>query len=190
MTNAEAISQRMAEFEARADREGMSPARRDLEMRKVAWGKSYPGIDFMLAHGRDYKIGPDSFALPRGPMKQCFMNATHLALDDPDMTYVEGKVFCHGIGIDHAWCVDDEGFVHDPTIPDNSDGHISNYFGVPFNTAYLRKAIFWNKVYGLLDAWSAPKTAPKLYELGLEAGQRWLIDQPLKPPRKKRKVSE
>jgi len=178
----EALAKQIGELEA-AD---MSPARRDLAIKMLMW-KGHIPTQFLVDHGVDYKIGPDSFALPRGEIKQCYMNATHLALDDPDLTYVEGKVFCHGIGIDHAWCVDDEGFVHDPTIQDNDDGHISDYIGVPFNTAYLRKALVWNKYYGLLDYFTANKTAPKLYELGPVEGQRWLIDQPLKPPRKKRK---
>jgi hypothetical protein len=119
------------------------------------------------------------------------MNAAHLALSNPDMSYVEGKITIHGIPIEHAWCVGDDGIVVDPTIVPDADGtasrRVNDYFGIAFNTAYLRKAMLWNKVYGLLDYFAAHKTMPKLVELGLDAGQRWLIDQPLKPPRKKRK---
>ena len=95
------------------------------------------------------------------------------------MKYVEGKIACYGIPIDHAWCVDENGFVVDPTIRDNSDGHISNYFGVKFYTVYLAAAISLNDSYGLLDYFYAKRTAPKLYELGLENGQRWLVGLPL-----------
>jgi hypothetical protein len=178
-----AIQERINALEAD---ESLSPARKDLMMR-AAMMKGHLPTEFMLAHGRDYKIGPDSFKLPRGEQGQCFMNATHLAIDNPEMTYVEGKMACHGISIDHAWCVDADGVVHDPTIRDGHDGHISDYFGVPFKTPYLRKAIIWNGYYGLLDYFVARTTAPKLYELGLEAGQQWVLDnQKPKKPRKKK----
>ena len=179
------ITKRMIEF--RAD-ENESPMRRDLQMRLAVW--DHTPSKFLLDHGRDYMIGPDSYALPRGEIKQCFMNAAHLAIDNPDMTYVEGKVACYGLGIDHAWCVDADGVVHDPTITGHEDGHISDYYGVPFKTAYLRKALIWNGYYGLLDYWTAGKTAPQLYELGSEAGQQWLLDQPARPPRKPRKAKK
>ena len=183
MLDMEVIAKRIAELDNEPD---MSHARRDLMMRAAVW-KGHVPTDFLIAHGRDYKIGPDSFKLPRGEIKQCFMNASHLAFKRPDLTYVEGKVYCHGIGLDHAWCVDWDGVVHDPTIRDGHDGHISNYFGVPFKKDYLRKAIVWNRYYGLLDYFVAAKTAPKLYELGLEAGQDWLLAQGARPPRKPRK---
>jgi hypothetical protein len=178
----ETIAAQLAELEADVN---VSPARRELVVRSLMW-KGHLPTEFLLAHGRDYRIGPDSFKLPRGEIGQCFMNATHLAIERPELTYVEGKVACHGIGIDHAWCVDAGGVVHDPTIRDGDDGHISDYFGVPFKTAYLCKAIVWNRYYGLLDWFVAGKTAPKLYELGLETGQQWVLDRKA-PPRKPRK---
>lgn len=176
----EAIAARIAELEKD---DSVSPARRDLMMR-AAMLKGHIPTQFLLDHGRDYAIGPDSFKGPRGEQGQCFMNAAHLALDNPDMTYVEGKVHCHGIGLDHGWCVDADGIVVDPTIRDGHDGHISDYFGVPFKTNYLRKALLWNGYYGLLDYFYCNKTAPKLYELGLEAGQQWLLDQKVMPKTK------
>lgn len=169
------VAERVKAFEARADAENMSPIRRDLEMRKAIW-KSYPSLDFMLAYGRDYSIGPNSFAGPRGEEKMCFMNAAHLADDDQSLTYVEGTMLIHGIPIDHAWCSDANGVVVDPTIRNGNDGRIGGYFGVPFRRDYLRKATELNKVYGLLG-YRAEKTARKLFELGLEAGQQWLLER-------------
>ena len=62
---------------------------------------------------------------------------------------------------------------------------------MPFRTDYLKRALTVNKVYGLLDYFYAGKTAPKLYELGLEAGQQWALGQPLAAfkTRKRRKAA-
>jgi hypothetical protein len=108
------------------------------------------------------------------------MNATRLVIQCPWLTYVEGKVTCYGVPIDHAWCIDREGIVIDPTARKAEDGfaRIGEYFGVPFLREYVRRATLLNDCYGLLDWYHARKTMPKLYELGLEAGQQWLLDQP------------
>jgi len=192
MMDMEATAARMAEFNARADLKTLSPIRREMEMMKAAWG-SRPMIEFMLQHGRDYRIGPDTFAGPRGEPKRCYMNASQLAFEAElygrDLTYVEGKVLTCGITIDHAWCIDADGTVIDPTLEeDRTDfAAVVGYYGVPFKTPYLRKATLANGHYGLLDIMSAPKTLPQLIELGLEAGQQWLLDQK-KPLRRKRKA--
>jgi hypothetical protein len=138
-------------------------------------------VKFKLQNARDYAIGPHSYSLPRGEPKQCYMNATHLALELPHLTYVEGNISMMGIPIEHAWCVDEEGAVVDPTIApglkDGSFDRVSDYFGIPFRTDYVRKASLRNGVYGMLDYVNAQETLTKLIELGLEAGQQWLMDQ-------------
>jgi hypothetical protein len=139
-----------------------------------------------LQYGRDYSIGPATFDGPRLEAKACFMNATHEAIANPWLTYVEGYVAVYGVPIQHAWLVDVDGTVVDPTLTD--DGRVLGYFGVPFITAYVHKAVKLNKLYGVLDYFYAGKTAPKLYELGLEAGQQWLLDQRGHIKRKIRKV--
>jgi len=141
--------------------------------------------DFLLLNGREYAFGPASFEGKRGEVHGCFMNAFHLAYENPAMTYVEGKVSCHGLPLDHAWCVDKDGFVIDPTLEDK--GQTLEYFGVPLRTDYVQKAFVWNGHYcSLLDYYFAGETAPKLFELGLEAGQQWLVDQPMRKPKPKK----
>ena len=154
-----------------------------LEARKKAFGPNLPN-DFMLAHGREYAFNAESFAGPRAERKQCYANATHLALYNNDLTYVEGYVSIHGVPIEHAWCVDADGVVVDPTIEDV--GQVLAYFGVPFKTEYVKRAIIMNDVYGLLDWYYARKTCGALYRLGLDEGQDWLLDQPVKKTRKRR----
>lgn len=176
-TNFDELKGKLAEMDKRAGAENWSPLRHDLELRRAMWGGRDGGmIDFMLTHGRDYRMGPDSFAGPRDEVHMCFMNATWRAINYPTLTYVEGYVSTHGVPIEHAWCVDANGVVVDPTLEPNTDGRILGYFGVPFETEYLRKATFKNKVYGLLG-WKSRKTLPKLLELGLEEGQRWLLEK-------------
>jgi hypothetical protein len=162
-----------------------------MEMRRQAFGPNLPN-DFMLQYGRPYTISAHTYLGPRDEPKACFKNATHLAIFDSRLTYVEGYISMYGVPIEHAWVVKD-GFVIDPTIKDNKDGRITEYFGVPFITEYVEKACKANGIYGLLDYFYAGKTAPKLYELGLEAGQQWLLDRPARrrrnrPTRSKEQV--
>jgi hypothetical protein len=176
---ASAMAARVAAMKPRTDESDM---RWHLTMQLTAFGEN-PLVSFMLANGRDYQTGPKTFAGPRGTPKLCFQNAALLALSNRALTYVEGKIACHGVPLDHAWCVDADGLVVDPTV-DNSDGQVTNYFGVPFRTDYLVKAMLKNKVYGLLG-WCS-KTVEPLLELGLEAGQQALLDA--KPGRKKKRA--
>jgi hypothetical protein len=155
----------------------MSEMREHFEMRRRAFGANLPN-DFMLQYGREYTISAHTYLGPREEPKACFQNATHRAMHDSRLTYVEGYVFVYGVAIQHAWLVDADGFVIDPTLTDNDDGRVNGYFGVPFITEYVRKACRSNRMYGVLDYFYAGKTAPKLYELGLEAGQAWLLERP------------
>jgi hypothetical protein len=66
----------------------------------------------------------------RGPKKQCFANAAQLARSTSGLHYVEGYAVAGRLMLPlaHAWCVDDEGRVYDPTWPDGRD-----YYGVVFD---------------------------------------------------------
>jgi hypothetical protein len=150
----------------------MSIPRDLLELQIRAFGER-PLTRFMLDHGKDYPVGPQTYAGRRERQGQCYMNATLLALASDDLTYVEGQLSVCGISIEHAWCVNADGVVIDPTLKPDKD--VGDYFGVPFLTEYVHKACLKNGVYGLLDIRGARKTLPKLIELGLEDGQQWLI---------------
>jgi hypothetical protein len=88
--------------------------------------------------------------------KQCFMNATLRALEDPSLTYVEG-IAAWLIPFDHAWLVDRDGFVVDPTLkPRDRAGEVS-YFGVPFTREYLLERTKRTRYYGLMGMMSADR---------------------------------
>jgi hypothetical protein len=162
----------------------MSEAREHFEVRRRAFGKNLPN-DFLLRYGRDYTITAHTYLGPRDEAQACFANATHRAVHDERLTYVEGYVFVFGVPLQHAWLADANDFVIDPTITDNDDGRIAGYFGVPFITGYVCKAVTVNKSYGVLDYFHASKTAPKLYELGLDAGQQWLLKSKMRKVRQR-----
>lgn len=103
--------------------------------------------EFVLAHARQWTAAPLPEKYHRGEPKNCFCNATRLALGNMDLTYVEGyasKFF----PLMHAWCVTSSGEVIDNTWegPEGCD-----YFGIPFNTHFLIKQLRKNRYYGLLD---------------------------------------
>ncbi len=151
-----------------------------FEQCQKAFGKNLYN-DFMLANGQEYNVGPNTFKGPRNEPHMCFSNAFWRVLADHSLTYVEGKIAIHGVPIDHAWCVGADGVVVDPTIKDV--GQVLGYFGVPFLTDYVKRAVIENEMYGVLDYFYASKTAPKLFELGLVEGQKWLLEK--SPTRRK-----
>lgn len=109
-----------------------------LEQLKELIGEreEYMGVAaFLLKHGKEYTATPASFKGRRMKAKACYRNALLKVVKDPSLTYVEGYITCFDIPIVHAWCIDKEGNVIDPTL----DGkHIGmDYFGVPFKGKYV-----------------------------------------------------
>lgn len=84
--------------------------------------------------------------------KDCFRNAAVLAMEHPEkFTYVEGYAL-HLIGVIHAWCLDREGRVVDPTWHKLHDFEQGAYLGIPIRTQYLFNMMQREKAhYGLLD---------------------------------------
>jgi hypothetical protein len=81
---------------------------------------------------------------PRGAIKQCFMNAYQL-LHMPGLSYCEG--FAMGvIPMLHAWMIDEEGNVIDPTWQDGVE-----YFGIELPTEFVIATVLTRGAYGVLD---------------------------------------
>lgn len=131
---------------------------------------------FIVEYGEPHYLTPRSFAGRRGRQGECYRNAALLAMGS-GLIYVEGYVAVYGVPIEHAWCIDDDGAVVDPTMRPAVDGtfdRITDFYGVPFETQYVSQAANTNAVWGLFNWHYAQRTLPKLVELGLEDGQRWL----------------
>lgn len=98
---------------------------------------------FLMAHGRYFLSAPLPSRMRRGTVKQCYANAQKSVVQAvrrgrPPLTYVEGFACSGGLSVaipmQHAWLVDGEGRVVDPTweFPERSC-----YFGVPFAADYV-----------------------------------------------------
>jgi hypothetical protein len=83
----------------------------------------------------------------RGPMGECYANATHMALGPPRMRYVEGYAVNgdFSIPLAHAWNLDEDGLVVDPTW---AAGH--DYFGVEIPRQAIIETTLETGVYGVL----------------------------------------
>ena len=119
----------------------------------------YPCLEaFILRNGQDMQYQPLPNNINRGKMKMCFKNAYDTALQH-GYDYVEG----YAIGVIpmlHAWCVDKNLNVIDPTWEDGAC-----YFGVIFPMNYVNSIILRRKRWGVMDA----------FELGypLLQGEKW-----------------
>lgn len=111
---------------------------------------SYISIyDFILKNGKECNPQPFNEELfPGTPnqKKECFRNAWVLS-DLHDLIYVEG-IANKIIPMMHAWCVDEDLNVYDPTWDDPQE---CTYFGVLFNPVYVAKTIFKRGLYGVID---------------------------------------
>lgn len=106
--------------------------------------------DLVLKQGKFFTPEKRPENIELGSKKECFANASKLALERSDLTYVEGYAMINDrlpLPIAHAWCVDKKGRVIDNTWEKPG----VSYFGVPFKTSYLAKKLSEAGVYGILS---------------------------------------
>jgi hypothetical protein len=108
---------------------------------------SYTPIDYILKHGQSWgpRVFPDH--IQQGPEHQCFKTSALLAIKHDNLRYVEGFA-TSVIPMPHAWLVDSDGNVIDPTW-DKTYG--DDYFGVEIPTQTLLKVILKTDQYGVLS---------------------------------------
>jgi len=111
---------------------------------------------FTLKMGRTWAAQPLPAWVARGPQRQCYLNAGTLALENADLTYVEGYAQpLRGLPVHHAWCVDAEGRVIDNTF---TDPEAAQYFGVPLTTKTLRELVEVTRQWGLFAEMMSAET--------------------------------
>jgi hypothetical protein len=95
--------------------------------------------ELFLLHGKVFVWRPVSTSCRKGTLKHCYDNAYELANR-------QGLVYCEGVALrgfpipfPHAWCLDADGFVVDPTWPDPQPNEERIYFGVAFLTSFVTK---------------------------------------------------
>jgi hypothetical protein len=142
----------------------------------------YVGFEQMvLKHGLLFKHGPDVTPTEREysatTPKECFLNATHAALEHRDLTYVEGYAYNGLLPIHHAWLVDENGVVHDPTWASmqGREGEADIYIGIPFKTDWLLGYLGEKETYGVYGEWGEGlKLTEPIPEDAIETGVKGL----------------
>lgn len=111
--------------------------------------------DIVLTHGslrhkHPLRITPAEFGERR--LGYCYSNALALALSYPErFTYCEGFATVMDIAINHAWCLDEDGFVIDPTWQDDTPmSDSAEYFGIAFVLDFVLDEVRATKEGGLL----------------------------------------
>jgi hypothetical protein len=143
---------------------------KQLYMKSTLWARLDPARAYkfktlesiVLMYGRGLYCTANRWTgIRRGPLGNCYQNATHLVMSDPDrFIYVEGYFIspCMSLVVgEHAWVLDrrnDNGDcrVIDPAWRDTKD---AAYLGIPFSFDYMMSQLREHHIYGLLDAYWA-----------------------------------
>lgn len=124
------------------------------------------GYHQIADYGREFLLG--GHLRPEGIRKmrdrECYRNATLVALEHPQFIYCEGlaSIPCIGLPVEHAWVVTEEGVVIDPTWKDLG----LSYFGIPFDLDYISRAAAESGYYGVINThtWNQfPEESPEQF---------------------------
>lgn len=101
---------------------------------------------YVLTRGRHFSAAARPPHIKRGVPRECYKNAAELAFDNPDKyAYVEGYAQAI-ITTPHAWVVTKDNQVIDPTWENTEQ---AAYYGIPFDTQFLRERIFSQGFWGI-----------------------------------------
>jgi len=115
------------------------------------YGGGVEGHEFVLRYGRLWQPAALPANIRRGMPKECYSNAAQLAFSRPDLIYIEGFARCKAgpsTPFEHAWCADADGKVVDPTWTSGTE-----YFGVPFRTAFVREFTHKTNSWTVIAVW-------------------------------------
>lgn len=89
---------------------------------------------FLLEYGQEFEENPRPDWVPQMTPKMCFANCFTLVMENRDrgLAYCEGYTLSSDLPlpIHHAWCVEEDGTLIEPTIRDKPEGETITYFGV------------------------------------------------------------
>lgn len=133
---------------------------RELERHNRMQCGSWLMHEFLLRNGRPFsgRALPAAYSLMR--IKGCYENCRQLALEE-GLRYWEGFTTwkedfrLHGLLIAHAWCVDEDGGVVDPTL--STEGRSAagehDYYGVEFSLTELERSWDGAMLTGMNEAY-------------------------------------
>jgi hypothetical protein len=107
--------------------------------------------EFVLEHGRQFQVAKLDKSIRRGKKKECYENIWKLVDDhEDDFIYVEGIGFnpLDNFGCVHAWAVDRDGKVVDPTWNFHPQ---TEYFGIPFDWEFVNWTMADTELFGILE---------------------------------------
>lgn len=127
----------------------LTPAERALQAQTEGYCRLGSLIHaYVMQRGLLFKAAPLPKKVAQGQKRECFANATHLAVHNEDRyAYVEGYAYSTvGLVTSHAWCVTREGEVIDPTwdTPEQCA-----YLGIPVHPDFLVEQMRQTEVYGV-----------------------------------------
>lgn len=138
----------------------------------------------LFKHGRVYKHSQHGGRYPiAGPQYRCFDKAIEWA-KKYNLTYVEGfMVFKHPTKRDlcmgHAWCVDAQDQVVDPTAFAHCGRPNLFYVGIPIRTEYADKWKDMTDYYGCMDGYFDGTTAHRHVGIYADDPSVWVARRPL-----------
>lgn len=113
--------------------------------RQTEGEKTFGASTALIRYGRRFTvIAAKPSWLRMGEKRNCFNTATAYAVTRNDIFYVEGYALEPELPfpVQHAWLVDANGQVIDPTYEDTTD-HV--YFGIPFKRDFVFDILAKNK---------------------------------------------
>jgi hypothetical protein len=153
---------------------GNEPGRREKVaefLRLVAKSRTDDGPprnapELLLRHGSFWSPQALPAGVRRGLPRECFKNATELALLRPHLRYCEGIAMPARLNlpVEHAWCVDAHGGVVDITW-ENPESCV--YFGLPFAREFVWGTAMKTGECGIL------RRGEEFRKLLLAAGTMW-----------------
>lgn len=129
----------------------LAPQQPTNEALVLKYGQAFSGL-----------AGPLPEGMQRGPMGRCFDNCAIRSLRS-GLTYCEGFAVPADVPIMpiyHAWLVDQDGTIYDPTWMGGID-----YYGIKFDTAFVTAFMLETEYCGLLgNRWRLPGAVEKYLE--------------------------